>query len=188
MSAAARSAFILTLNVQLANPFFAQFVIVAKDIEARERLQQKLETALAEEFPEVVARVSPLELGPPVGWPLQYRVTGPDTDEVRRIALELAQLLGSDARTRHINYDWMEPARQMRIHVNQDEARQLGISSRARWPACSTPPITGSTLTQVRDDIYLVNVVARAIDEQRASLRDAGFAAGPYPERADGAL
>ena len=123
--------FILTLNVQLANPFFAQFVIVAKDIEARERLQLKLEKALAEQFPDVVARVSPLELGPPVGWPLQYRVTGPDKDEVRRIALELAQLLGSDPRTRHVNYDWMEPARQLRVKVNQDEARQLGISSQA---------------------------------------------------------
>ena len=83
-SAAARSASILTLNVQLANPFFAQIVIVAKDLEARERLQVKLEKVLAEQFPDVVARVSPLELGPPVGWPLQYRVTGPDKDEVRR--------------------------------------------------------------------------------------------------------
>ena len=123
--------FILTLNVQLANPFFAQFVIVAKDIEARERLQVKLEKVLAEQFPEVVARVSPLELGPPVGWPLQYRVSGPDKDEVRRLALELADVLGSDPRTRHVNFDWMEPARQFRIKVNQDEARQLGISSRA---------------------------------------------------------
>ncbi len=172
--------FILTLNVQLANPFFAQFVIVAKDIEARERLQQKLETALAEQFPEVVARVSPLELGPPVGWPLQYRVTGPDTDEVRRIALELAQLLGSDSRTRHINYDWMEPARRLRIHVNQDEARQLGISS-AALASVLNAAATGSTVTQVRDDIYLVNVVARAIDEQRASLQTLGSLQVPTP-------
>jgi multidrug efflux pump subunit AcrB len=172
--------FILTLNVQLANPFFAQFVIVAKDIEARERLQQKLEAALAEQFPEVVARVSPLELGPPVGWPLQYRVTGPDTDEVRRIALELAQLLGSDSRTRHINYDWMEPARRLRIHVNQDEARQLGISSSALASVLNAAA-TGSTVTQVRDDIYLVNVVARAIDEQRASLQTLGSLQVPTP-------
>ena len=91
--------FILTLDVQLPNPFFAQFVIVTKDLEARERVQAKLEKVLAEQFPEVVARVSPLELGPPVGWPLQYRVTGPDKDEVRRIALELAQVMGSDTRT-----------------------------------------------------------------------------------------
>ncbi len=83
--------FILTLDVQLANPFFGQFVVVTKDLEARERLRVKLEKVLAEQFPGVVSRVSPLELGPPVGWPLQYRVSGPDKDEVRRLALELAQ-------------------------------------------------------------------------------------------------
>jgi multidrug efflux pump subunit AcrB len=161
--------FILTLNVQLANPFFAQFVIVAKDIEARERLQRKLEAALAEDFPDVVSRVAPLELGPPVGWPLQYRVSGPDKDEVRRISLELAQLIGADARVRHVNYDWMEPARQIRVVINQDEARQLGIST-ASLSSVLNSAITGSVITQVRDDIYLVNVVARAVDEQRASF------------------
>ena len=161
--------FILTLDVQLPNPFFAQFVIVTKDLEARERVQAKLEKVLAEEFPEVVARVSPLELGPPVGWPLQYRVTGPDKDEVRKIALELAQVMGSDTRTRYINYDWMEPARQLRVSVNQDQARQLGISS-AALAAVLNAKVTGSTVTQVRDDIYLVNVVARAVDEERASF------------------
>ena len=117
--------------MQLANPFFAQFVIVAKDFAARERLQKKLETVLAEQFPDVVARVSPLELGPPVGWPLQYRIIGPDKDEVRRLSLEFAQILASDARTRHVHYDWMEPARQVRVKVDQDEARRLGVSSRA---------------------------------------------------------
>jgi len=161
--------FILTLNVQLANPFFAQFVIVAKDLEARERLQQKLETALAEEFPDVVARVSPLELGPPVGWPLQYRVTGPDMDEVRRISLELAQVMGADERVRHVHYDWMEPARQVRVVVNQDEARRLGISTRSLSSVLNAA-MTGTVITQVRDDIYLVNVVARATNEQRASF------------------
>jgi len=161
--------FILTLDVQLANPFFAQFVIVTKDIEARQRVQDKLEKVLAEQFPEVVARVSPLELGPPVGWPLQYRVTGPDKDEVRRISLELAQVMGSDTRTRYINYDWMEPARQLRVRINQDQARQLGISSAALATVLNAK-VTGSTVTQVRDDIYLVNVVARAVDAERASF------------------
>ena len=145
--------FILTFNVQLANPFFAQFVIVAKDLQARERLQQKLEKALAEQFPEVVARVSPLELGPPVGWPLQYRITGPDKDEVRRIALQFAQVLASDPRTRHVHFDWMEPARQVRVNVDQDEARRLGVSSRSLAAALNAA-VTGSTVTQLRDDIY----------------------------------
>jgi multidrug efflux pump subunit AcrB len=161
--------FILTLNVQLANPFFGQFVIVAKDLEARERLQVKLEKILAEQFPDVVARVSPLELGPPVGWPLQYRVSGPDKDEVRRLALELAQVIGADTHTRHVHFDWMEPARQIRIKINQDEARQLGITSQALAGVLNAT-VTGTVVTQVRDDIYLVNVVARAESEQRASF------------------
>jgi multidrug efflux pump len=161
--------FILTLNAQLANPFFSQFVVVAKDLDARERLQARLEAALADQFPEVVSRVSPLELGPPVGWPLQYRVTGPDLDEVRRIAKDVAGVMASDPRARHFNYDWMEPARQLRVHVDQDEARRRGINSRT-LAGLLTATVTGSTVTQLRDDIYLVNVVARAADEQRVSL------------------
>ncbi len=172
--------FILTLNVQLANPFFAQLVVVAKDIEARERLQVKLEKLLAEQFPDVVARVSPLELGPPVGWPLQYRVSGPDNDKVRAIALDLAVLIGADARARHVNFDWMEPARQIHVRVNQEEARQLGISSSALAGVLNAA-VTGTTVTQVRDDIYLVNVVARAIDEQRASLETLSSLQVPTP-------
>jgi multidrug efflux pump subunit AcrB len=161
--------FILTLNVQLANPFFAQFVIVAKDIEARERLRTKLENLLAEEFPDVVGYVSPLELGPPVGWPLQYRVSGPDPDEVRRIAQELASVVGAEPRSRQVNFDWMEPARQLRVNVNQEQARQLGISS-AALAGTLNAAITGTTVTQVRDDIYLIDVIARATDAERASF------------------
>ncbi|WP_310389668.1 efflux RND transporter permease subunit [Roseateles sp.] len=161
--------FILTLNVQLADPFFGQFVIVTKDLEARERLRAKLDKVLAEQFPEVIARVSPLELGPPVGWPLQYRLTGPDKDEVRRLSLELAQILGADQRTRHVNFDWMEPARQLHVTVNQDQARQLGISSGAIGNVLNAA-VTGTAVTQVRDDIYTVNVLARAVDSERASF------------------
>ena len=161
--------FYLPLNVQLANPFFGQLVVIAKDVEARERLQVRLEKVLAEEFPNIVARVSPLELGPPVGWPIQYRVQGPEVDEVRRIALDVAQVMASDTRTRHINYDWIEPARQLRLHVDQDRARQLGVSS-SSLAAVLNAAVSGSTVTQVRDGIYLVNVVARATDEQRLSF------------------
>ena len=70
---------------------------------------------------------------------------------------------------RAINFDWMEPARQIRVEVNQDEVRRLGISSRALASVLNTT-MSGAALTQVRDDIYLVNVVARSIDDQRVSL------------------
>ena len=161
--------FYLPLAVHLANPFFSQVVIIAKDIEARDRLQAKLEKILAQDFPEVTARVSPLEMGPPVGWPLQYRVIGPDKDELRRIAENVAQLMGADTRVRNVNYDWMEPARQIRVHIDQDEARRLGVST-AGIAAVLQASVTGTTITQVRDEIYLVNVVARAVDSERASF------------------
>ncbi|MEX3978714.1 efflux RND transporter permease subunit [Paraburkholderia sp. EG287A] len=172
--------FILTLNVQLPNPFFAQVIVVAKSLEARDRLQLKLEKTLSEQFPGIVARVSPLELGPPVGWPLQYRVSGPDPAQVRRAALDLAGIVGSDERTRHINFDWMEPARQIRIHINQDEARQLGVSS-AALAAIMNTVITGTPLTQIRDDIYLVNVVARAQEEQPLTVQSLSTLQVPTP-------
>ena len=172
--------FILTLNVQLANPFFGQIVVVAKDIDARERLQAKLEKLLAEQFPEVVSRVSPLELGPPVGWPLQYRVSGPDKDEVRRLSLELANVIGADQRTRHVHFDWMEPARQLRVDINQDQARQLGVSS-AAIAGVLNAAISGTPVTQVRDDIYLVNTVVRAADGERASFETLSSLQVPTP-------
>ena len=161
--------FYLPLNAQLANPFFSQVVIVAKDFEARKRLEPRLEKLLAEEFPEVVARVYPLELGPPVGWPVQYRVSGPDKDEVARIALDVAATVAADPQTRHLNYDWIEPARKLRVRVDQDQARLLGLSSRSLGGILNAA-MAGSTITQVRDDIYLVNVVARAANDERFSL------------------
>ena len=161
--------FYLPLNVQLPNNFFSQAVIVAKDVPARERLKAKLEKTLANDFPLAVSRVYPLELGPPVGWPVQYRVSGPDTDEVRAIAAKLAGVLAANPNTRNTNFDWMEPARQIRINIDQNEARLLGLSSQAIASALNTI-LTGSSVTQVRDDIYLVDVLLRANDEQRVSL------------------
>lgn len=161
--------FYLPLNVQLPNNFFSQAVVVAKDVTARERLRPKLEKILADEFPNLTSRVSALELGPPVGWPVQYRVSGPEPGEVREIALKLAQAVATSPDVVHVNFDWFEPARQVRIHINQDEARLLGLSSQALASVLNTT-ISGTTVTQVRDDIYLVDVVARATDEQRVSI------------------
>jgi multidrug efflux pump subunit AcrB len=161
--------FYLPLNVQLQNEFFAQAVVVAKDFEARKRLEVRLEQLLAEEFPDVIGRVAPLELGPPVGWPLQWRVSGPDKDEVTRIAREVAQVMGASPNARHVNFDWMEPARQLKVVIDQEQARQLGVSS-ASIGAVLNAAITGTTIIQVRDDIYLVDVVFRAVGEERAAL------------------
>ncbi len=161
--------FYLPLDVQLPNDFFAQTVIVATDVAARERLQTKLEKALAEDFPQLVSRISPLELGPPVGWPVQYRVSGPDIEKVRAIAFDLAAVVASNPQAEKVNYDWIEPARQVRIDVDQDEARLLGLST-AQLATVLNTVLSGTPVTQVRDHIYLVNVVARATDEERVSL------------------
>lgn len=161
--------FYLPLNVQLALPFFSQAVVVAKDLPGRERLHRRLETLLAEDFPAAVSRVYPLELGPPVGWPLQYRVNGPDIERVREIAQQVATLLADTPGTRHVHFDWMEPARQLRVQVDQDEARRLGLSS-AQLSSAINGALTGQTVTQLRDDIYLIDVVARATADERLSL------------------
>ena len=161
--------FYLPLDVQLPNSFFTQSVIVAKDVPARERLREKLVKFLANEFPSAITRVSPLELGPPVGWPVQYRVSGPDISAVREIAFKLAQIVASNPKIGDVAYDWIEPARQVRIRVDQDEARLLGLSSQALGSVLNTV-LSGTSVTQVRDDIYLVDVIVRATDEQRVSL------------------
>ncbi|MBV8937519.1 MAG: efflux RND transporter permease subunit, partial [Alphaproteobacteria bacterium] len=161
--------FYLPLDVQLPNDFFTQAVVIAKDVAARERLRRKLETALAENFPSAVSRVSPLGLGPPVGWPVQYRVSGPDIGEVRDIALQLAQIVATDPGSRQVNFDWMEPSRMVRIRIDQDQARLLGLSSQA-IAAVMNSVVTGTPVTQVRDGIYLVDVLTRATDEERLSL------------------
>ena len=161
--------FYLPLDVQLPRDSFAQAVVVAKDVAARKRLQASLEKALAEQLPSVVARVSPLELGPPVGWPVQYRVQGPDIAQVRSIALRLAEVLGANSHVKEVNFDWIEPSRKVRISIDQDQARLLGLSSQ-RLAEVLNGVMTGTPITQVRDDIYLVDVIARAQDEQRISL------------------
>ena len=162
--------FYLPLNVQLPNDFFAQAVVVTKGLEQRERVKARLEQALATEFPNVVGRVYPLELGPPVGWPLQYRVSGPEPDQVRAIAFKVAQVIGVRRRaSENVNYNWMEPARTVRIRVDQDQARLLGLSSQELAQSLNTV-VSGVTATQMRSGIYLVDVLVRASAEQRMSL------------------
>ncbi|MGB8145272.1 MAG: efflux RND transporter permease subunit [Chromatiaceae bacterium] len=173
--------FYLPLSVQLPNPFFTQAVVVAKDVAARERLEVKLDQYLKEEVPQAITRVAPLELGPPVGWPIQYRVLGDDLDQLREIALELGQIVAEHRGTRDLNFDWMEPGRQLRIRIDQDQVRRLGLSSAAVASVLNTH-ITGTTVTQVRDDIYLINVVAREREGQRVSFATLRTLEVPLPD------
>jgi multidrug efflux pump subunit AcrB len=161
--------FYLPIDVALPNDFFAQSVVVTKGLKEREQVRARLEQTLATQFPGIVARVYPLELGPPVGWPVKFRVSGPDLNRVHAIALHVAERLGTVPEVRHVNFDWIEPARSMRIHIDQDQARQLGLSSEDVALALNAV-VSGSTVTQVRDSIYLIDVVTRAEQTQRTSL------------------
>jgi multidrug efflux pump len=161
--------FYLPFSVQLPNDFFAQTVIVAKSLEARERVRGRLEQAFADRFPDVLSRVYALELGPPVGWPVQYRVSGPDPEASREISYRLAQVLGENPSLRKINFDWIEAARTLQINVDQDQAKLLGVSSEVLAQVLNTV-ISGVPVTQVRDGIYLIDVLARAGEQERASL------------------
>lgn len=161
--------FYLPLDVQPPNNFFAQLVVITKGLQSRDRLETRLEQLLPEQFPDVVGRVYPLELGPPVGWPIQYRVSGDDPDKVRDLAMNLAKVVAAHPSTRGTSFDWMEPARQLRVRVDQDEARRLGLSSAAVASALNAA-ISGTTVTQMRDGIYLINVVVRAVEAERMSV------------------
>ncbi len=173
--------FYLPLNVQLPNDFFSQVVIVTKSLAARERVRTRLSRALSEQFPEVVARLSPLELGPPVGWPLQYRISGPDPRKVSELAYQAAAVVASDARTQSINFNWIEPMRTLRIRVNQDEARLLGVSSQTLAQSLNAV-VSGINITQIRDDIYLIDVIARAGADERISPATLKTLAIPLPD------
>jgi multidrug efflux pump subunit AcrB len=159
----------LPLDVQLDNDFFTETVVVTKSLEARERVRKRLEEALRQKFPEVVGRIFPLELGPPVGWPVQYRVSGEDPAKVREIADKVAGIMDHNPDFEKINFNWIEPIQKLKIQVHQDEARLLGLSSSDVAMAINAV-VSGITATQVRDSIYLIDVVVRAHAAERMSL------------------
>ena len=161
--------FYLPLDAQLANDFFAQAVVVTKGHDVRQGVIDRLEKALSTGFDDVTSRVTPLEMGPPVGWPIKFRVSGPDVDQVRTYAQQFAQVLGGHADVRNINYDWNESGKVVRVEVDQDRARALGISSQQLSEAINAV-LSGSKITQMRDGTWLIDIIARAIPAERADL------------------
>ena len=174
--------FYLPIDVALPDDNFAQSVVVTKGLKEREVVRKRLEKALKERLPELVTRVYPLELGPPVGWPVKYRVIGPDLTRVHEIAMQVAQSLGATHGVRMVNFDWIEPARVMRVRIDQDQARQLGLSSTDIAQTMNSV-VSGQTVTQVRDSIYLIDVVVRAEQTQRTSLEFDPLAANSATHR-----
>ncbi|WP_338112049.1 efflux RND transporter permease subunit [Rhizobium changzhiense] len=161
--------FVLSFDVQPADVSFGQTVIVTKGLDVRDKLKQQMETYLQKTFPGTDAYVKLLDIGPPVGKPIQYRVSGENLQTVRDLAQKLGSIVGTYPSLRNIAFDWNEPARVVKIDVLQDKARQLGVSSEDIAMALNTV-VQGNAVTQVRDDIYLVDVIGRAAEKERGSI------------------
>jgi multidrug efflux pump subunit AcrB len=161
--------FLLSYDVQPASPNFGQIVIVARDVAARDRLREKARGIIARDFVGTDAYVHLLDIGPPVGRPVQYRISGPDLQTVRKLAQTVAAALGQNGNLSDIVYDWNEPGRVVKVDVLQDKAAQLGITSETIATALNGI-VGGSAATQIRDSIYLVDVIGRARDGERSSV------------------
>ncbi|MFP3545694.1 efflux RND transporter permease subunit [Rhizobium sp. SIMBA_035] len=161
--------FFLPLDQQLANPNFAQLLIMANDEPARERLIVKLRTILAEDFPDIRGKVDRLFLGPPTGWPVQMRVMGPDRQEVRRIADEVKAKFAENPELGAIHDDWLEPVPAMKLIIDQDRARSLGVTSQRVRQMLQTA-MSGAPLDDFRDGEETVSIVARESETSRSLL------------------
>jgi multidrug efflux pump subunit AcrB len=166
--------FWLGLNPQLPNEAFAEIVIVAKDVEARERIKAKIENAVADgALSQARVRVDRFNFGPPVGFPVQFRVIGPDTRKVREIAYQVRDIMKQNPNIREAQLDWNEQSPYLKLVVDQDRARALGLTPQDVSQALAML-ISGAQVTTVRDGIEKVGVVARAVPSERLDLAHVG--------------
>lgn len=166
--------FWLGLNPQLPDESFAEIVIVAKDVEARERIKARLEKAVDQgALTEARVRVDRFNFGPPVGFPVQFRVIGPDTKTVRDIAYKVRDIVRQNPNVKDPQLDWNEQSPYLKLVVDQDRARAMGLTPQDVSQALSML-ISGVPVTTVRDGIEKVEVVARAVPSERLDLADVG--------------
>ena len=164
--------FYLPLDLKLFNDNFAQLVITTHDIKAREALKQLLEARFADvsgEWSGLRARVLRLENGPPVGFPVQFRVSGENIAELRRVADQVATVMRANPHAKDVNFDWNEMGKAIRLEVDQDRARALGISSQ-ELSSFLNSMLTGMSVTRMREGDQLIDVVARAAGDERARI------------------
>ncbi len=161
--------FYLPLDQQLPAASFAQFVLLTHDIDARERVRARLIELFEKDFANVRGRISRLENGPPVGFPIQFRVSGEDIPTVRKLARELASGVRRNAQLANVHLDWDEPSKVVRMRLDQDRARLLGISSEALAQFLQSS-VTGERVSQYREDDELIDIVLRGPADERASL------------------
>jgi multidrug efflux pump len=161
--------FYLSLNPELPNPGYAEFIVMTRNLEARERLRSRLMATVDEAFPETWVRVTRLELGPPVGFPVQFRVVGPDTRAVRSIARDVERVVAANPRVRDVQLDWNDPVRALRLELDQDKVRSLGLTPKDVALVMQTL-MNGAPLSQMREGEELVDIVARAVPSERLDL------------------
>jgi multidrug efflux pump len=166
--------FWLGLSPQLPNEAFAEIVIVAKDVEARERIKAKIENAAADgTLSEARVRVDRFNFGPPVGFPVQFRVIGPDPKTVREIAYKVRDVVKQNPNVKDPQLDWNEQSPYLKLVVDQDRARALGLTPQDVSQALAML-ISGAPVTTIRDGIEKVGVVARAVPSERLDLARVG--------------
>ena len=161
--------FFLPLDQQLRNPNFAQLLVMAKDVPSRERLILKIRGFLAEDFPSIRYKVDRLFLGPPTGWPVQMRVVGPDRDVVRRIADQVGDAFRAEPLLSAVHDDWLEPVPTMKLVIDQDRARALGVSSQ-RIRQILQVSLSGASIGDMRDGEETIPIVLRQPDNERTLL------------------
>ncbi len=161
--------FYLPLDQQLPQASFAQFVVLTESIAAREALRGKLIALFEADFTELRGRVTRLENGPPVGFPVQFRVMGEDIPTVRRIAREVATVMRANPDLSNVHLDWEEPSKVIHLTIDQDRARQMGVNSQALSNFIQSS-ISGSRITQYREGDEIIDVMLRGPIEERAKL------------------
>ena len=158
--------FYLPLDQQLEHDNFAQIVILTRDLAARERVRERLRQAFDNGFTRLRVRVNRLENGPPVGFPVQFRVSGRDIQQTRRIAEDVAAVMRTNRHTQDVHLDWGEPSKILYHEVDQDKARLLGVSSQDISFLLHTL-LSGLGITEYRENNKLIEVLGRAEAEER---------------------
>jgi multidrug efflux pump subunit AcrB len=163
--------FYLPLEQIFAQSNVSQLLVLPKDLASREVLRLKLPTLLAQEFPEVRGRVKLLANGPPVAYPVQFRVVGADPQVLRERADEVKAVLRQSPNTRGVNDNWNESIKVMRLEVDQTKARALGVTSQSIAQAAKTM-LTGATIGQFREADKLIDIVLRTPLDERNAITD----------------
>nr|WP_298140216.1 efflux RND transporter permease subunit [uncultured Pseudomonas sp.] len=161
--------FYLPLDQQLPAASFAQFVVLTKSIEDREATRAWLIETLNAEFPALRTRVSRLENGPPVGYPVQFRVSGEHIDEVRALARQVADKVRENPDVVNVHLDWEEPSKVVRLNIDQERARALGVST-ADLSRFLQSSLTGSPVSQYREGNELIEILLRGGTRERQEL------------------